>query len=89
MQDADFSLPIDCAATSATNIGGECELETTVDALIPNFVREQHRTIYAIRDISIRDAGPDGSVTPPSGTCPYVCGSGDETVFAVPGVFAP
>ncbi len=87
--DTAFSAPVDCAATPETNIGGKCSLATTANALSPGFVREQHRSIWAIRDLAIKDAGPDGSVIPPTGSCPYMCGSGDESVFAVPGVLTP
>jgi hypothetical protein len=88
-RDAVLAAPTDCTATSDPNLGGRCALMTTAKALAPDIVVEQHRAIWAVRDAAVWDAGPDGSVTPSSGTCPYTCGSGDETVFAVPGVFAP
>ncbi len=89
LRDTLLSAPIDCAATSDPITGGKCTLATTAKALVPGIAVEQHRSIWAIRDVSILDAGPDGSVTPSQGSCPYTCGSGDETVFAVPGIFAP
>jgi hypothetical protein len=89
VEDVRFAAPIDCAATPDPATGGRCTLTTTADALAPNVIRELHRSILSILDLSIEDAGPDGSVTPPSGACPYMCGSGDESVFARPGMFAP
>jgi hypothetical protein len=76
-------------ATPSPTQGGRCALQTTVNAIAPGFAQEEHRSIFSILNLSIKDAGADGSVTPPSGSCPYTCGSGDETVFLKSGVVTP
>ncbi len=89
VQDASFAVPYDCLATPNPNSGGRCTLQTTVNSLAPGFAQEEHRSIFSILDLSIKDAGADGSVASPNGACPYTCGSGDETVFLKGGVVTP
>ena len=60
-----------------------------MDALSPGYVTEEHRTIMSMRRLVVNDAGADASVTPPSGTCPPACGSGDEKAYMQQGVFTP
>jgi hypothetical protein len=87
----DFALavPVDCIATSITTVGSTCSLTTTADTLVPDYVKERKRTILSLQSIRVLDAGADGTVTPPSGTCPFTCGSGDEAVYLRQGVFTP
>jgi hypothetical protein len=93
VSDADISLPIDCAATPAANLGGKCNVDTTMDTLVPGFVQESARTIMSAFSIYVEDAGPDQDVDPSSDPiglgCPPTCGSGDEGVFLRQGVFTP
>ena len=57
--------------------------------LVPNLAREGKRAVISALSIKLLDAGPDGVITPPSGSCPYTCGSGDEAVFLRQGLFTP
>jgi hypothetical protein len=86
--DIEFSDPIDCLTTTNTAIGASCNLNTTADALVPGFIKEDRRMIVSVLALSVRDAGPDGAVgsSPP---CPPTCGTGDEQVFERQGIFAP
>jgi hypothetical protein len=53
---------------------------------VPNFAREGRNTIIDMLNISVEDAGPNGTLGP---NCPRVCGDGDETVYLQQGVFTP
>ena len=88
-QDFDFSLPVDCVATSSTDVGSSCNVDTTIDTLVPGFAREGKRAVIPTFSLVLTDAGPDGTVIPSAGACPPTCGSGDESVFLRQGVFAP
>ena len=89
VQDAQFSVPFDCFTTPDPAVGGNCNLTTTADTLLPNFIKESKRTIISTVSFNLLDVGADGSVTPPSGACPLSCGSGDEKLFLTQGVFTP
>ena len=89
VQDVQFSVPFDCVHTADTTLGGSCNVTTTADTLLPNFVKETKRTIISTLAFNLLDVGADGSITPPSGACPLSCGSGDEKVFMTQGVLAP
>ncbi len=87
--DLRFSLPIDCLPTASTSVGSSCNLNTTSDTLVPGFAKEGMRAVISTFSFELRDAGPDGTVTPNSGTCPPTCGSGDEAAFLRQGLFTP
>jgi hypothetical protein len=92
VQDFRFSVPVDCVATPGPE-GGDCNVSTTADTLVPGFAREGDRTIVSAFSIELRDVGADGSVTPspdPLGLgCPPTCGSGDERTYLRQGIFTP
>jgi hypothetical protein len=81
-----YQFPVDCVATPLTTIGSTCSLNTTADALIPATILESKRAIWEIGQVSIKDAGPNGTGY---ATCPPTCGDGDETTFLRQGVFVP
>jgi hypothetical protein len=83
-----FSLPIDCQATVDATLGSSCDLETTLDTLVPGFAKEGKRAVIAT-GATVRDAGPDGTILPASGVCPPTCGTGDERTFLDSGLFLP
>jgi hypothetical protein len=89
VQDAQFSVPIDCLASSDTSLGASCSVSTSSDTLLPGFAKEGKRMVISAFSVKLLDAGPDGTITPSSGSCPIICGSGDEKVFMVQGLFAP
>jgi hypothetical protein len=90
VQDTQFSVPINCSGTPAdSGIGSNCAVTTTADALVPNFPMEGKRSVVSAFTTKLLDAGADGSITPPSGSCPPTCGSGDEKTYLVQGIFAP
>jgi len=81
-----FEVPVQCSATADTTRGGTCTLTTSYDAVIPGAVSERQRAIWALGQIQIDDAGPNGTGY---ASCPPTCGDGDETVFMRQGIFVP
>jgi hypothetical protein len=89
VEDTRLSIPIDCVATPNPAVGSSCSVNTTADTLVPGLVKEGKRTVISAFSVALLDAGADGSVAPPSGSCPPTCGSGDENPYLVQGIFAP
>ena len=85
--DFGFSMPLDCMANLDPAIGGACNLQTSVDTLLPGTAKEGKRAVIASRLIQMLDAGADGQIA--SSGCPPTCGTGDEQPFVRQGVFAP
>jgi Domain of unknown function DUF11 len=73
-----FTFAVPCAATSATNIGATCSLNSTADAVLPGSVVEDKRTIWQLGDVRLYDGGPDG-----------LAATQDNTLFLRQGVFVP
>ena len=85
-QEGAFQFPVQCSVTAETTRGGTCNLTTTYDALIPGAVTERQRAIWALNQVQVKDAGPNGTGY---ASCPPTCGDGDETVFMREGIFVP
>ena len=81
-----LQFPVQCNVTVETTRGGTCNLTTTYDALIPGAVTERQRAIWALDQVQVKDAGPNGTGY---AACPPTCGDGDETVFMRQGIFVP
>jgi hypothetical protein len=78
MQTIPYSAPVNCVATASTSTGSTCDLNTTVNALVPGAILEGRRTIWQFGQISVMDAGPD-----------TIAGNGDDAPFLRQGVFVP
>jgi hypothetical protein len=87
VKDAFLELPVTCVGTGASTVGAHCALNTTMDALIPGVVREGKRAIWQLGQVTVRDAGPNG--TGYGAGCPTACGDGDERTFLRQGIFVP
>jgi hypothetical protein len=85
VQDKSFGFQVGCSATSGAN-GATCQATTTVDTLVPGFVKEQQSAVVSILSVTVTDMGPDGAV---GGGCPPTCGTSDETGFLDEAVYAP
>ena len=85
-QDQPLQCPVQCAATADTTRGGLCTLATTYEAIVPGAVTERQRAIWALGQVEVKDAGPNGTGY---ALCPPTCGDGDETVFMRQGIFVP
>lgn len=86
VQSFKYEFPVDCVATGSTSVGGTCSTTTTANAITPNMVVENKRTIWELGEVTVKDAGPNGTGY---ASCPPTCGDGDETTFLRQGVFVP
>jgi hypothetical protein len=77
--DVDLGFTIACAPTAESAIGGSCNLTTSADTLAAGTVLEGRRAIWGLGQVRVFDGGADsnGDTT------------GDNTLFAVQGFFAP
>jgi hypothetical protein len=77
----DIPFPVNgqCANTSLTNIGGQCDTHTTANAVVPGSVKDTQRGVVEITQIQIFDGGNDGSVAT----------TADNTLYSVEGIFIP
>jgi hypothetical protein len=85
----DPSVPIGVQCTS-----GACNVQTTLDSVVPNMVQEQKRAVLELGQVQVDDAGANGTLVaspaPASGVCPPACSQDDaSTVFLSQGLFTP
>ena len=78
--------PIQCLATADATRGSSCTQTATVNSLIPGAMLESKRTIWEFGQLTLRDAGPNGTGY---ASCPPTCGDGDETTFMRQAIFVP
>jgi hypothetical protein len=76
--DATLGFTLSCASTPGSE-GGDCNVATTADAVLTNLVQEGKRTVWGISSFELYDGGADADADT----------TGDNTLFAVPGLFAP
>jgi hypothetical protein len=81
-----LEIPVQCVATGSTTIGGACNATTSINALLPGAAVERKRSVWALGQTLVRDAGPNGTGY---ASCPPTCGDGDEKVFMRQGLFVP
>jgi Tol biopolymer transport system component len=79
VSDFDFALTVPCVATASTLDGGSCTAVTTARAVLPGFVSHELRRIYELGQVRVYDGGPDEDADT----------TGDNSLFAVQGVFVP
>jgi hypothetical protein len=76
--DAPLRFVFTCAPTGTGNIGGECNVTTTADTLVPGLVSEGKRSVWQVSDVKVYDGGPDGDAD-----------TADNSLFATQGLFTP
>jgi hypothetical protein len=77
--DSTFAFNMPCAATAGSE-GGSCSATTTIDAVTgANLAREGERAVWDLSQIQVFDGGADGDADT----------TGDNTLFAVQGIFVP
>jgi hypothetical protein len=77
--DSTFAFNMPCLATGGSE-GGTCSATTTMDAVTgANLAREGKRAVWELSQIRVFDGGADGDADT----------TGDNTLFAVQGVFVP
>jgi hypothetical protein len=81
MTDYTLRLPMSsgCVNTASTAIGATCDRGINLAAVIPGVVPEGRRAVWEMEQIQIYDGGPDGDAAT----------SGDNTLFAIQGIFVP
>ena len=77
-EDSPFAFNFACSATAGDQ-GGDCNVATTADAVTSGIVLEGKRTIWELSQVQVFDGGADGDADT----------EGDNTLFAVQGLFAP
>jgi hypothetical protein len=77
-EDRPYSFTVPCTSTAATNTGSTCSLDTTADALVPNTIKENLRSIWQLGKIEVFDGGADG-----------VASTDPNTRYLVQGFFVP
>jgi hypothetical protein len=75
--DAPLRFVFSCAATGA-GIGGDCNVTTTADTLVPGLVTEGKRSVWEVSDVKVYDGGPDGDAD-----------TADNSLFATQGLSTP
>jgi Tol biopolymer transport system component len=79
-QDFPLSFTVPCSPTPGSSLDAStCQLDTTVDALIPNTIKDSQRAIWALDKLRVYDGGPDGDADTEA----------DNSLFATQGVFVP
>ena len=78
-QDDTPGFPGPCAQTASTSTGATCSFSTSFNALIPGSVKGAKRSVWELHAARIYDGGADGDGDT----------TGDNAVFARPGVFVP
>ena len=73
------AFPWACVQSGSTSTGSTCNWSTSMNAVIPGSVTDLKRAIWELDTVRIYDGGADGDGDT----------TGDNTVFARPGVFIP
>jgi TolB protein len=79
-QDFPFSFTVPCSPTPGSSLDAStCELDTTVDAVLPGTINDAQRTIWALDKLRVYDGGPDGDADTEV----------NNSLFMTQGVFVP
>ena len=77
-QDTPLSFTVPCTVTGSTTVGSTCALNTTVDAVTPNTVKEGRRSIWQMGKVDVFDGGADG-----------LASTNPNTLYLTQGYFVP
>jgi hypothetical protein len=77
--DTPFGFTMTCLPTTSDSIGSTCSAATHADAIMPGIVLEDKRAVWQLGQVQVYDGGSDGDADT----------TGDNTLFAVQGLFAP
>ena len=76
--DIPFPFYIPCTADPDPQVGSDCTVATSIDALYPGTIEEGARSVWQIGQAQVYDGGSDGNPV-----------TADNTLFAVEGIFIP
>jgi hypothetical protein len=79
IQDFPLSFDVPCVSTPDPNLRSTCDIVTGFDAVIPGSSPEGTRAVWALDQVRVYDGGPDEDADT----------EGDNSLFAVQGVFVP
>jgi dipeptidyl aminopeptidase/acylaminoacyl peptidase len=77
--DTPLRMSVACTATDDVSIGSTCSATTSADSLMPGIALERQRAVWGLGQVQVYDGGADGDADT----------TGDNTLFAVQGLFAP
>ena len=80
--DLPFPVSIDCQSTASTTIGGNCDIITSANAVVPGSVKTGKRGIVEIGQFVVNDGGDDGDIT-------TTAVPNNNTPFLRQGIFIP
>jgi Tol biopolymer transport system component len=73
VQDIGFGPAVPCDATGDSSVGSTCSIQTTVNALIPDYpVQAGARSIWEIGRLQVADAGADGDAATAADNMPFL-----------------
>jgi hypothetical protein len=74
-----YTFAVPCAAVAGNPPGGMCTAVTTADTLVPGTIREEKRSVWQLGQVAVYDGGADELAST----------TGDNTLYAVQGLFVP
>jgi hypothetical protein len=77
--DTPLGFTITCTPTEDATVGSTCSGATTADAVMPGIAQEAKRAVWQLGQVLVYDGGADGDADT----------TGDNTLFATQGLFAP
>jgi hypothetical protein len=74
-----FGFDVGCTVTPDASVGATCATTTSADAVVPGVIKEGKRAVWELGQVQVFDGGADSDAA----------STGDNTLFAVQGVFVP
>jgi Tol biopolymer transport system component len=87
--DTPLRMSIACTATADVTIGSTCSATTSADALMPGIALERERAVWGLGQAQVYDGGLAQVQVYDGGADGDADTTGDNTLFAVPGLFVP
>lgn len=79
VEDMSFPFTVPCSATADETTGAICSVTTSANAIVPNAVAQDQRTILELGQVRVFDSGFDGKAST----------TADNKLFETQGVFVP
>ena len=79
VSDLPFPVPVPCANSGDTTVGGTCATNTTANGVVPGAVQDAKRANVEVQTINIFDGGTDG----------VAATTGDNTLYLTQGIWIP
>ena len=79
VQPFSFTFEVPCGTTADTTVGSTCSIHIPFSELVGVWVADDQRTVWELDRLQLWDGGADGDGLTP----------GDNTLFAIQGIFIP